>query len=277
MRDIKLVIFDLDGTLLSSKKEILASSLVAIKRLYDNGISVGICSGRIYQMLEVYVKEIDLKGYVLATNAASIYQTELNKKIYGKGLHVDSARKIVEFCLENDIDCSLLTDDTCYFSKNSLRIERFKQYNKMAAKKNLKEIPLEHMDSFPVNIKEIEKVLIYSFDEELLDKSNKFLSTLKDINYNFSEEGLIDISCSDASKGIGVSKLMKLLDLKPDQVMVFGDYENDISMLDVVKFSVAMGNANSTTKEHANFITDTNDNDGIYKAICSIIFMEDVK
>jgi Cof subfamily protein (haloacid dehalogenase superfamily) len=273
-KEIKLVIFDLDGTLLSSNKTILESSKTIIKRLYENNIMVGICSGRIFQMLNAYVKMIDLKGYVLSTNSASIYSTITNEKIYSCPLTKDQAKKIVDYCLLNNFDCSLLTDSTCYFTRNSVRVERFIQYNEISKKENLKEIPISYMDVYPESVLNVEKVLIYSTDQEVCQKAFSFLDTVCGIYAIFSEPGLIDISSDKASKGIGVKKLASMLGLDKNNIMSFGDYDNDITMLNESKYSIAMGNSNDEVKAISSFVTKDNDSDGIYYAIKKIIFEE---
>lgn len=94
-------------------------------------------------------------------------------------------------------------------------------------------------------------------------------------NVSTSDETLIEINSKHASKGNALKELAKKLNLKEDEVMIFGDQTNDISMFDVpVFYKVAMGNAVSEIKKRANFITKTNNEDGIAYALRRLVFNE---
>ena len=90
-----------------------------------------------------------------------------------------------------------------------------------------------------------------------------------------SDETLIEINSKKASKGNALRELAKKLNIKEDEVMIFGDQKNDISMFDIAGFyKVAMGNAVSEIKERANYVTKTNNEDGIAYALRRLVFDE---
>jgi Predicted hydrolases of the HAD superfamily len=66
--------------------------------------------------------------------------------------------------------------------------------------------------------------------------------------------------------------LTKILGFTPDEVMVFGDERNDLPMFDFAGSAIAMGNGSDIAKEHSTYVTDTNDNDGIAKALDKLVF-----
>lgn len=98
-------------------------------------------------------------------------------------------------------------------------------------------------------------------------------AVFKRYNVSTSDDTLIEINSKHASKGNALKELAKKLNLKEDEVMIFGDQTNDISMFDVPEFyKVAMGNAVSEIKKRANFITKTNNEDGIAYALRKLVF-----
>jgi Predicted hydrolases of the HAD superfamily len=76
----------------------------------------------------------------------------------------------------------------------------------------------------------------------------------------------------DVNKGSGLTKLTTILNIKTEEVMVFGDEQNDLPMFDFAGTAICMGNGSDLAKAHADYVTDTNDNDGIAKALDKFIF-----
>jgi hypothetical protein len=90
-----------------------------------------------------------------------------------------------------------------------------------------------------------------------------FETEITDFKLLESQENILDIIPSHSSKGEGIKYVAKLLSLNLDKTLAFGDADNDIPMLEVVKHSVAMGNAVEELKSIATYVTDNNDEDGI--------------
>jgi Cof subfamily protein (haloacid dehalogenase superfamily) len=271
--EIKLVAFDLDGTLLNSAKDVLPSSIAIINRLRQHGVKVAICSGRILPMQMAYVKKIKLDGYVISTNGCCIDDINNNKVLFQTFLDSKLAEKIIKFGLAHHLDTTFLTREFSYFSSYSDRIKRFSDYNQHAINEKVEPLRCIRFNRYePVD--KIEKILIRVADSEF-ELVDSFLKTL-DITYSQSEKNLFDIVHSTADKGRGLIRLASILNLSLDNIMVFGDYDNDISMFKVAKkYSVAMANGSKLAKENATYQTRSNDDDGIAIAIKKIVFQED--
>lgn len=92
------------------------------------------------------------------------------------------------------------------------------------------------------------------------------------MNVEHSADYLLEISSKNVNKAVGIEIALKKLDISRKKSIAFGDGENDISMLDYVEFGVAMKNANSKVKNHADFITNSNNEEGIYEFLKTIKF-----
>jgi len=270
---IRMIVSDLDNTLLNSDATLSADNLDVIRAAKNRGIFVTVCSGRIFTMLEVYIRALDIQGPVITTNGAAIYDGHTGRVLSRHPLPCAAAIKILDFARERGYDYSVLTGEVSYFSRNSQRIKRFERYNEIARARGVQEMRLEYSEGRDyVNIEnEILKLLLYLIPEEELAALTAFLDSLSEIAYTSSDEGLLDVMAAGINKGTAVAEVRKLLGLEKDQVCVFGDYINDLAMFKEAGLTVAMANAHDVLKNNASYVTDTNDHAGVAKAIRALI------
>jgi Cof subfamily protein (haloacid dehalogenase superfamily) len=270
-KDVKLVVFDLDGTLLTSKSRISDLSILAIKELKKQGFLIAIASGRIFTMLETYYKAIDLKDFVISSNGASIDWIETKETIQKITLDPEDANKVIEYCLLNQIECAVLTRKACYFPKDSYRLTRFEIYNQIAIEQGLTPIDVIVYEDMHQDWTDIEKILIYEKNAMKISKAEKFIDTYTKLIYTTSDHNMLDISSIGVSKGAAVQKIAEHLRITPEQVCVFGDYDNDVSMFLYAGIAIATENGSKKALKNADFITLSNDNEGIAYAIKEIL------
>jgi len=266
---VRLIVCDLDSTLLNSQKLISGTSLKAIQAARERGIFVTICTGRIPEMMEVYSRILEIHGCIIAANGAVIMDTRDGSCPYEECLDGREARKFLEFCLSERFDHMAATAEGCYYSPGSERIKKFEQYNEIAGKENLKQIPLYPFGSDYQNTEtmKIYKLLASGLSTGQQRKTEDFLATLPNSCYTSSEPGLLDINAAGVNKGRGVQILAGIMGYAKEEICVFGDYYNDIPMFEAAGFSVAMGNGDDEVKRKATVITGTNDEDGVAMAI----------
>lgn len=270
---VRMVVSDLDQTLLNSDATISAENLAAIRAAEAKGIFVTICSGRIFTMLEVYAQALDIQGPVITTNGAAIVDGKTGKLLSHHPIPRETAVEILDYARERDYDYSALTGQVSYFSSNSLRIKRFERYNEIAEADGLKTMRLEYFDgrSYTGIDHEILKMLLYQIPEDEFASVTTFLDSLPDIRYTSSDEGLLDIMAAGTNKGTAVAEVRRLLGLEKDQVCIFGDYINDLDMFNEAGLTVAMANAHEELKCKALYVTDTNDRAGVARALEALI------
>lgn len=266
---IKLIVCDLDGTLLDSRKQISRASLAAIEKARAKGVFVTICSGRVHQMLYAYSRELDIRGPLIAANGAAILDTRNGEMLYRQVIDPADALPLLRFCEQNGMDYAALAAKGSYFSRGSVRIRRFEQYNLIAEADGLPPVPLFFFDGDygPALSDEIYKILIYELREEREKAALGFIATRRGLDWTSSEKGLLDVSAAGVSKGGAVRRIAAMLDIPLSQVCVFGDYCNDISMMEAAGLPIAMGNADPSVKKAALAVTAGNDEDGVARGI----------
>jgi Cof subfamily protein (haloacid dehalogenase superfamily) len=268
-----MVVSDLDQTLLNSDATLSTENLAAIRAAETKGIFFTVCSGRIFPMMEVYVRALDIQGPVITTNGAAIVDGKNGKLLSKHTIPQQVAVKILDYARERDYDYSALTGQVSYFSGNSQRIKRFERYNEIAEADGLKSMRLEYFDgrSYTNIENEILKMLLYQIPGDEFACVTSFLDSLPEINYTSSDEGLLDIMAAGTNKGTAVAEVRKMLGLDKDHVCVFGDYLNDLAMFEEAGLTVAVANAHEEVKSKALYVTDTNDRAGVARAIEALI------
>lgn len=273
---IRLVAFDLDGTLLKSDHTISQLSLLAIEELRKKGIKIAIASGRIFTMLESYCHALNGPDFVISVNGGSIDDLKINKAVARNYVPLDEAKFVIDYCLNEQLDCCLLTRKSSYFAKNSERIKRFESYNALAKKDGLKEIDLKFYDKMIDDIDQIEKILIYEPNHNKVRQLMKFIDQKTKLSHTSSGKHLLDVSSKNISKGEALKTIISYMGITKDECCVFGDYDNDVNMFEVAGIAIAMGNASKKALEASDYVTESNDDEGIAIAIKEI-FSEVIK
>jgi Cof subfamily protein (haloacid dehalogenase superfamily) len=247
-------------------------NLKAIRSAQDKGIFVTISSGRIFTMLKTYQNAISINGPIITTNGAAIVDARNDDILWDQHIRPAIAEKILYFARQHNYDYSILTGKECFFSPNSVRIQRFQQYNTQAAFQGLPTIPLIYLNGNQNAIESnIYKILIDENHPEKFKKAYHFLESIDGINFTCSEAGLLDMLPAGVNKGVGVKQLRRILGIKKEEICVFGDYTNDLPMFAEAGFPIAMENALDELKENALLIADHHDNDGVAQAMYQYI------
>ncbi len=268
-KKIKLIVCDMDGTLLKNDKTVSKENRERIEWARAQGTQFSVCTGRIQPMTEYYLKDLALTTPVITANGALIWDPAEQRTLWEKPMDAGEMMELLHFCKRRKLDYCALTMGASFFSPENKRIERFRQYNAMAVKRGLTPMRLEAFDQQFACVKHtpVHKVLILETGQGQLEETKDFLTNLAQTGYTASEDGILDISHSSVNKGKGLLKLCQLLDIAPERVCAMGDYENDIPMLEAAGYSVAMGNGCRAVRERADFVTKTNEESGVACAI----------
>lgn len=257
---LKLIASDLDGTLLNSKKEISKKCEANIKKFIQSNNYFVMCSGRPKYRVKKYLSLLDVKGYsqyYIGFNGALVFDVKNNKSIFSKTLSREEANKVVQIAKENDVCVSIYTFDTVYTEKVSDYILENKIYE------GVNFVLCDNLLSVKLN-GDIYKVLFV--DEPT--KIAKVRSLLKEDMYECynivsSAPHYVEFMNKQTSKGNALRLLCEYLNIDLREVMAIGDAENDLSMLKLVSFSVAMENSEKEVKDICHYQTLSNDNDGV--------------
>ena len=244
----KLLVLDLDGTLLRNDKTVSEETVNTLIEFENRNNKIIFATARPPRDAYKYVPSKLKNNPIICYNGACI----INRKeiLYKKEMSRDTVYKIIDeseksgyhqICFEIDDKLYSNFDTSDFFGK----------------------VPTEIVDLTKLNMKTAYKVIICNKDSISLDFLTVLPNTCKGI---VTDNGkLCQIMDQEVSKWNSIQSLIKTWNIKDEDIIAFGDDYNDLDMIKHAGISVAMGNAEKVVKEAANFVTDTNMNEGVAK------------
>ena len=266
----KLLVLDIDGTLTNSKNEITPATKRALKRIMEEGHLVMLASGRPTPGVRKYEAELEMGkygGYLLTYNGARITRCSDNKDIFTRKFSMEYVHKLYDYCCEKDM--GIVTYDDFEDTKDPYVIcgRRPDKYLEWEAKIN--GLPLVSVDDFKKKVnRDVYKVLMTA-DPEVSEGIEKELQGMYGDRFNItrSEPFFVEAINSEVDKAKAIERVIEILGIEHKNVIACGDGFNDTSMVKYAAVGVAMANAQAAVKRVADFITSSNDEDGIVKVI----------
>lgn len=270
---IRMIALDLDGTLLTSSGEISNLDKFALKKFYEKGGIVVLSSGRMTDCVSVYSKILEIDTPLIVYNGAMVRLTEKEKRkvISHKPLPLKYSRFIIDYCLKNKFLLNFYYNDVLY-AQNDPSLKKYAQIysNQTGAKYNFIEDLRKLKDKRPTKL-----ILITdpSFSknvskERTRDYQYNYFKKIfrKNLNIVKTNPEYLEFMNKNVNKGIALYKLAKYYGIKKDEIIAFGDGENDIEMLLFSGISVAPKNASEKVKKFVKIVSDyTNDQSFIYR------------
>lgn len=260
----KLIALDMDGTLLTSEKKISKNTKKALIKAEEKGVKVVLASGRPINGITKYLEELNLlkhDDYVLSYNGGIVQNTN-TKEIVSKAVLKGQDLKLLY-----DISKKLNVNIHAFSAKEGLITPKHSKYTQYEADINGIEIKIKDFNEIDDN-EEIIKIMMID-PPEILDPAIKKLSKHLYEKYSIfkSSAYFLEFTNKEVDKGLGLKKLGEYLGITKEEMIAFGDAENDLSMIKYAGMGVAMGNAIDDVKKNADYITSSNDDDGIAKVI----------
>lgn len=256
---VKLVVTDMDGTLVNSKDELPKDLFCRIRQLKEQGVRFAIASGRQYYNLEKRFQEIKNDLIVIAENGAMIF--DQGKCIYVDEIAYEAIEKFVRILREHeDIITVLCGSKSAYIEYKD---EEF----------------LRHLRQFYERVEVVDDLLVAAQNDVICKVAVYNATSSEEVIYPLLKpyEGefklavsgnfWLDIMKCGIDKGTGIQKIQALYQIKPEECMAFGDYMNDYEMMQVCGYSYAMANAHPKLKEICRYETESNDDDGVIKEL----------
>ena len=250
---IKYIVSDMDGTLLNNKHQVSARFYNLYARLKEHGIGFIAASGRQYNSMYDKLAPIAQEVIFIAENGAmTMYKDEL---LHQCPLQKEDVSRIIDAIkLQKDIHSVLCCNGTALTTSTS---ERFLTY--------LSEFYIGHeqVKSYE-NLRYTVLKIALNHNGNAEEQIYPHVQSLEEYyKVKVSGNHWVDISHVDAHKGFALHQLLKDKGVHPDEIMVFGDFNNDIEMLELTPWSYAMGNAHPNVIEAANFQTLSNEEHGV--------------
>lgn len=268
----KLMCTDMDGTLLNGNHEISRKSIEVIKKAHDKGVKIVVCTGRLHSSAFYFSNLLGIDAPVISSNGAFIREKDKDKVIYKKTIDKNSLKEILRICKKYNLTPYFHTPNRVMGEKEMHSAKIYMEFNKKLPKEEKIHIDIikeEQWDEVFEKYKdEIVKAIVIedkkckalkSAKEEL--KKVEKLEVVSSMNNNF------EIMNREVSKGRAVETIAKYYNISKDEIICIGDNENDISMIQYAGLGIAMKNGCDEIKKEAKYVTDTNINDGVAKAI----------
>lgn len=282
---VKLIVSDMDGTLIGEKMSVSQENLNAIAYAKQKGVTFAIATGRHLKEATGVLDNHGISCPLITANGAAIYNTD-RQLINVFALPKQTTLDILKIARKYDsLLVELATVDTVFSDepeKSFAMLERFIRYHLPEANEaEIKEaLDIEKNNLTIVTVNSLEEVVSKANDEyvlkffiTILDDSDALIhfkneiSLIEGIVITSSHSTNVEINSINATKGIAVAAFAKNLNIDLSDVMALGDNFNDLSMISSVGLGVAMGNAEPAVKKIAKHITDSNLDDGVAKAI----------
>ncbi|RCW91185.1 HAD family hydrolase [Winogradskyella arenosi] len=253
MKDIKMVVTDMDGTLLNSKHEVSPRFFEAFKQLQQQNIRFVAASGRPYYSIVDKLKTIKHDITVVAENGGLVIEddTVLLANTLDRNRILELYTIVTKIPDTYPIFC---TKDQAYILRAS--DEMVTIFSEYYSKYTL----IDHFDEIDADV--IKIALYHTVNSEAhIYPLVKYLKP--ELNVVVSGNHWVDISEAITNKGNAITLLQKQYNISPEQTMAFGDYNNDLELLQCAAYSYAMENAHPDVKRVAKYETKTNDAYGV--------------
>lgn len=268
---IKLIATDLDGTFVDDRKQLIAENVQAFKECAEQGIQIVPTTGRTIVGIPEEIRNLPGVRYVITSNGATIADLQSGEIISSCLMSAETVLRIMELARdsEDDIMYDAYVDGVGYtkqeFWDNLLHYVPNPAVLDLV-RKTRKPVPdsIEHIRSLGADI---EKINLFFVTEDARVRMRSVLADISEVIVSSSLPNNLEINAAGADKGGALFRLAKLLGIRQEETMAFGDGENDISMLRMAGFGVAMENAEEHVKAVANHITVTNNEAGVAVAL----------
>ncbi|RST74242.1 HAD family phosphatase [Siminovitchia acidinfaciens] len=265
----KMIAIDLDDTLLTDQLIISRGTIEAIQQAVDAGIVVTIATGRMYSSAKKIARSLDLNVPLIT------YQGALVKEANGEDIHYErlidpeTAHQLIEFAKYEDLHLQVYQDDTLYSSSENKLLQQYANDVKV-----------------PYVIEpDLAKLAGRGFDKMLFIDAPDYLDKLQDelrslfgqrAHITKSRPFYLEITHPEANKGLALLHLAGRLGIDRSEIIGIGDSYNDLDLIMSAGLGVAMGNAVDELKKQADYVTYSNNEEGVRHVIEKFIFQNEL-
>ena len=269
-RNIKMIGFDLDGTLLNSNKEISDYTRDVMREAVKQGVIILPATGRPLTGIPKPVMALPGIRYAVTANGARVVDVQEDKVLHEALLPYEKGKELLEIFAKYDTYREVYYEGFGYATADM--VEHIEEYMPIKPM-------IEYMRTTRRRVPDVEamfhekKMAVDKLQALFRDTETRDLA-MKEVKEKVQGAAVtsalgnnIEANGEDAQKGIALLKLGEILGIKKDEIMAFGDGSNDMDMIRRVGFGVAMENGIDEIKDAADYITVTNDEHGVAKAI----------
>ncbi len=266
--DIKIIATDLDGTLMAPDHEsITPRTMSALVNAHQKGVKIAVSTGRTLSHIQSVYELIPFIDYIIYSNGAAAYDCKAKRTVFTRLIDSNRTEQLIEMLSSMDLFFNVYSSGKIYAKRD------------VGDFSDRADIPKDFLDHFIDIINpcdNIEKdlsgtraevIAAYYMDNADRNKIINKVESLGGLIHVSSIMDNIEIMSDKAGKGAALDALCKLIGCTADNAMAFGDASNDCSMLEYAYYSFAMANGDEMCKQSASFLTSSNGEDGVARAI----------
>ncbi|MEI7025773.1 Cof-type HAD-IIB family hydrolase [Paenibacillus sp. y28] len=257
----KLICIDIDDTLINDKRQVTEGTKAALAAAIQRGVTVTLATGRMHASAQQLAKQMELNVPLISYQGSLIKNAMDGKVLYERAVPEEATRIIFDFCEANGLHLQYYIQDQLYTKADN---ERTRAYCELSNIPFTVEPDFSKLLASPST-----KLLIYEDSDKLDELMPEFARLLegKNVHMTKSKPYFLEFTHKEGTKGQAVAHLAKHIGCELSEVIAIGDSWNDRDMLEVAGLGVAMGNAVDALKEIADYITLSNNEDGVKHVI----------
>ena len=256
----KIIVSDLDETLLNSDKSVSEENRAAIRAVRDMGVRFVPASGRGFRSMEKTLKELDLLDrageYVISFNGGAITENKGNRLLHFQGIPFSAAEELYRRGFQYDVCIHVYTIDTVY-------VYNFVQWERDFLKGRMEVTEIQERNLDFLKGQEIVKCLYMNTNHQYLEEIARDLSGITgDMDVSYSSNRYLEFNRKGVNKGSGLRKLAELLGVDMKDTIAIGDNYNDLTMIQAAGLGVGVGNTVEELKPLCDYVTAADYNHG---------------
>ena len=265
VKPIRMVIADVDGTLVTQEKVLTNRAAEAVLRLHEAGIQFSVTSGRPPRGMAMLIEPLRLTQPLAAFNGGVLIQPDLTTVVDQRFLPEAVPEKVIELIERHGLDVWLYTDTGWFVrDQNAPHVAREQWTVKF---------PPTVVKTFEGLLGRVAKIVGVSDDYDRVAKCEKDVQQAggTHISAARSQPYYLDVTHPQANKGGVVLAMSKLLNIPAEEIATIGDMPNDVLMFEKSGVSIAMGNASAEVQGSATYVTSTNEEEGFARAMEEVV------
>lgn len=256
----RLIAADIDDTLLDPAGRLTPRTEAAFKRAIAAGVYVVLASGRMYESTRPYAEKLGVNAPVVSYNGGMVYDMHKQKALATASIPMETALAIIKMAEADGIYVQMYTDKGYYtreYTKYTAMYEASIGVRCNITGRNISET----LDSAPI------KLLFIGESKDSPAIIEKYSAAFPDVTFMMSKPHYVEVVAKNVDKSYAMARVLEILDVKPEEMIAFGDGQNDVSMLNLAGRGYCMLSASQGVRDRCRYFAPSNAEDGCAQVI----------
>ncbi len=254
----KLLALDLDDTLLDSSRNLSGRNRDAILRARDAGVHIVLASGRVFPSIDLYNKQLGIGEYTIACVGAQVVDGN-GTVLFSSYVPPVTATQVMRWAATRGIYFQVFLDDGFHYLQRNSFSDYYEAQSRLSGIESPGLLSLEPVLS--------SKILFMDEPEKINEYKKEISATFPELQIQTSQPEYLEVLNPEASKASALAFIAQKLGVNSDEIMAIGDSEIDVGMIEYAGLGVAVANAIPHALQAADYVTASNDEHGVAKAI----------